>query len=191
MKLQSLKKKGKLAFTTKEAARSGVSPQLLRHYLSKGLIEKSSHGVYRFAEPSSFASFEQLLLEALKAVPQGVVGMKTALRLHGLTEELPESIDLIVPRTNIPKRKLVDVKLHPSPTDCYREDVLKIGAVPVTSIERTLVDLLRHGEPLSLAIRVYKEAQAKRKPVSLTKLKKLAATFRTKRKLAAFLEAIL
>src|SRR5471030_2372549 len=100
MKLDALKKKGKTAFTTAEAARIGISPQLLHHYLGKGLIEKSSHGVYRLADSDSFGDFEQLVLEKLKAIPQGIIGMKTALRIYGLTEELPEEIDIIVTRNN-------------------------------------------------------------------------------------------
>lgn len=191
MKLDVLKKKGKSAFTTAEASRLGISPQLLRHYLNKGLIEKSSHGVYRLADAASYGDFEQLLLEALKAIPQGIVGMKTALRLHGLTEELPETIDIMVPRNNIPKRKLEDISIHACPTELYKEDAIKIGKIPVTSLERTLIDLLRSGEPLSVALNAYREARAKKKAVSLPKLRKLSVLLRAKEKTAALLEAIL
>lgn len=191
MKLQILKRKGKTAFTTAEASKLGISPQLLHHYVNRGLIEKSSHGVYRLADAASFGDFQQLLLEALKAIPQGIIGMKTALRLHGLTEELPETIDILVPRNNIPKRKLEDISIHPCPTDLYKEDAIKIGKIPVTSLERTLIDLLRAGEPLSAVLNAYREARAKKKTVSLPKLKKLSVLLRAKAKTAAFLEAIL
>lgn len=190
MKLTRLKEQGLSSFSLAQARRYGVSPSLLTHYLKKGLVERISHGLYRFPEDGAI-DFESLIREKLKVVPQGVIGYQTAIRLYGLTDDLPGEIDIIVPETNIPKRKLEDVALHTARTDLYKLDTKNIRDIPVTSLERTLVDILRAGGSTSQMIAIYNEARSKKLPFSLTKLKKLGVTFRAKRKVDAFIGAVL
>lgn len=178
-------------FTTAQAKREGISAQLLAHYLKKRLVERVSHGVYRLADTPSPIDLESLIVEKLKAMPQGVIGFKTAIRLYGLTEEVPGEIDIIVPATNVPKRRLEDVELHPIKSEIYDKDVQRLRGIPVTTLERTLVDLLRAGEPISLIINIYRDAKTKRIPVSLTKLKRLGAIFRAKRKVELLIGVLL
>ncbi len=191
MKLTTLKNIGKATFTVAMAGRKGVSPQLLSYYAHTGAIERVSHGLYRFAQGDEIQDFHALLLEKLKIIPQGVIGLRTALRLHGLTDELPGEIDIIVPDTNIPKRKLIDVSLHPKKTSLYKLDVEKVRGIVVTSLERTLVDLMREGESLAFMLEIYREAKARKKVMSLSKLKKLSLKFQAKQRMAIFLEAVL
>lgn len=188
MKIDALK--AKKTFTVKEAKNCGVSPQLLRHHMVSGLLERVSHGVYRFASDSDY-DLDTLITQALKAIPQGVIGMKTALRLHGLGEELPGEIDIIVPNNNIPKRKLENIQIHPAKPEIYKEGLVKIRGIPVTVIERTLVDLLRTKESMAFVLRIYQEAKSKRINVSLTKLKKLGMLFHARQRVESFIEAVL
>lgn len=190
MKLSTLKAKNLSIFTATQAKKCGISPQLLAHYQKKGLIERVSHGVYRLTDEPAAFDLESLIAEKLKAIPRGVIGLKTALRLYGLTEEVPGEIDILVPSTNIPKRKLEDVLLHPTKAEIYRTDVKKLHGIPVTSLERTLVDLLRTGEPLSTVLNAYREAKAKKLSISLTKLKKLGTLFHARRKVDMLVEAL-
>ncbi len=190
MKLSALKAKNLSVFTATQAKKCGISPQLLAHYLKQGLIERVSHGVYRLADEPAAFDLESLIVEKLKAIPRGVIGLKTALRLYGLTEEVPGEIDILVPSTNIPKRKLEDVLLHPTKTEIYRIDVKKLRGIPVTSLERTLVDLLRTGESLSMVLNAYREAKGKKLSISLTKLKKLGSLFHARRKVDMLVEAL-
>ena len=191
MKLSALKAKNLSIFTSVQAKKNGISPQLLTHYIKKGLIERISHGVYRLTDEPAAFDLESLIAEKLKAVPRGVIGLKTALRLYGLTEEIPGEIDIIVPSTNIPKRKLEDVLLHPTKTEIYRTDVKTLRGIPVTSLERTFVDLLRAGESLSMVLNAYRDAKGKKLSISLTKLKKLGTMFHTRRKVDMLVEAIM
>jgi len=190
MKLNRLKRKGKTPFTTEDARKEGVTPHLLYHYVKKGLLARVSHGVYAFPE-SQGTDLESLISEKLAAIPQGVIGLKTALRLHGLSEELPGEIEIIVPDNNVPKRKLEDVKLYPVSSHLLRIDVKTKRGIPVTSLERTLIDLLRSGEPMSFVLEVIKEARSKRKEVSFPKLKKLGDKLRAKARVERLLEALL
>lgn len=191
MKLDLLKSKKIDLFTTAQARHEGISTNLLAHYLKKGLIERVSHGVYRIPNPGAGADLELLILETLKAVPHGIIGYKTALRFYGLTEEVSPNIALIVPSTNVPKRKLVDVELHSVKAQLYKKSVRKIRGILVTSLERTLVDLLRTGESLSSILKICREARAKRMQLSLTKIKMLGKAFRAKKKSLNLIEALL
>jgi predicted transcriptional regulator of viral defense system len=190
MKLSLLKQKGINLFSLAQAKSFGISASLLGHYLKKGLVSRVSHGIYRLAD-SDTVDFESLVQEKLKATPYGIIGFHTAIRLFGLTEELPGEIDIIVPSSNIPKRRIEDVVFHATRTDFRKLDTKTIRGIPVTSIEQTIVDLLRTGGSTSQVIAIYKEAKAKRLDFSLTKLKKLAGIFRAKRKVEAFLGAVL
>ena len=190
MKLTTLKNKGFKTFTLEQAKRYEVTPSLLTHYIKKGLVSRVSHGLYRFAEDAPI-DFESIIREKLKAIPQGIIGFQTAVRFYGLGDELPGEIDIIVPSTNVPKRKLEDVILHAAKTEIHKVDVKRVRGVRITSLERTLVDLLRTGAPISQVIAIYTEAKTKRISVSLTKLKKLGNLFRAKRKVEAFIGAVL
>lgn len=190
MKLSALKKKGKTLFTTAQAMKFGVSPQMLRYYLKKGELVRLSHGVYTFAESQGF-DLESIIREKLISIPQGVIGLKTALRLYDLTEELPRDIEIIVPENNVPKRRLEDVHLYIVSRELARTAVTKVRGIPTTTLERTLIDLLKFGEPLSTVLRAIEEARKKRKQVSLTELKKLSVKLRAKAKVGRLLEALI
>jgi predicted transcriptional regulator of viral defense system len=190
VKIDQLRSRYPHVFTTAEARSAGVSPQLLKHYLVKGLIERASHGLYRF--PSDYGlDLESQLRELLKAIPQAAVSHRTALRLYGLTEEAPPKIDLLVPDKNIPKRKLEDVELHAVAASLLRNGLTSIRGIRVTCVERTCVDLLRDGEPLSFVIAVFREAQSKKLKPSLVRVRRLGAQLRAKEKANLFLEALL
>ena len=66
----------------------------------------------------------------------------------------------------------------------------KLDGIRVTTIEQTMVDLLRAGHPISELVKIFNLAQKKRMPVELSELKKLGGIFHVKGKVARFLEAI-
>lgn len=191
MKINALNNSNLSTFNTAQARKLGISPQLLAHYLKKGLIERISHGVYRLTHQPAAFDLESIIKEKLKAIPRGVIGLKTALRLYGLTEDAPGEIDILVPSRNIPKRQLEDVVLHSVKTEIYRMDVKRLRGIPVTSLERTFVDLLRTGESLSTVLNAYRAAQGKNLSISLTKLKKLGGVFHAGSKVNTLIEALI
>ncbi|HLE11037.1 MAG TPA: hypothetical protein VI754_07285 [Bacteriovoracaceae bacterium] len=147
---------------------------------------KSEHSVL------NDTGLESIILEKLKIIPQGVIGFKTALRLYGLGEALSSEIDIIVPSSNIPKRVLEDVKLYPVPKNVHRISTKVISRIRVTSLERTLLDLMRRDEmPLSEVVVIYREAQNKKIPVSLSKMKGLSEKLYAKKVMEIFLKVII
>jgi len=186
-KLEKLKKS---SFGVKDAKRIGVSPRMLNYYVNKGLLTHISQGVYGFPD-SLGIDLNSLIREKLLAYPKGIIGLKTALRLFDLTEEAPQSIDVIVPVSYFPRRKVEDVNLYRVKDKIFRIGVISKHEILMTSLERTIIDLLRVEEPVSLVIDVIKRAQTKRIKVDFTLLKKLSIIFRVKGKMTRLMEAIL
>lgn len=176
-------------FTVKEARKHKVSPQLLSHYVKKGYLKRLSHGVYAFKDNMKF-DFHSLLKEKLTCVPQGVVGLESALKMYGLTDETPDTFYLIVPLSNVPKRKLKDVQLYQMKDNLYKKHIKIIGGFPVSSLERTVIDLLRFGYSLSFVLSVLEESRQKKIPFHLWQIKKMASVYRVKGKVSQLLEVL-
>lgn len=177
-------------FRVKQAQRKGISPRMLHYYVKKGVLVRLGHSLYAFPEYLSF-DFESLIKEKLKVIPQAVVGLESALKLYDLTDEAPRDIHLIVPLSNVPKRKVKDVKFYRVKDTLYKKAIKKINGIPVTSIERTLIDLLRTQKSISIVLKVMFTAQKKGIPINVSKMKRLAIDFRVKGHFDKLIEAYL
>lgn len=82
-------------FTTKQAARSGYSSQLLAHHRNNR-VERVRRGIYRLVHfPAS--DHEDLVVFWLWSEQEGVFSHETALALHDLSDILPSRIHLTLP----------------------------------------------------------------------------------------------
>ena len=180
--------KGRI-FTVKEASKYKISPQLLSYYVKQNHLKRLSHGVYTFKDSIGFDS-HSLLKEKLASVPQAIVGLESALKIYGLTDEAPETIHLVVPLSNVPKRKLQDVQLYRMKDNIYKKHINTIENIPVSSLERTIIDLLRSGYLISFVLSIFEESKKKKVPFNLGKIKKIAPIYRVKGKVSRLLEVL-
>ena len=88
------------------------------------------------------------------------------------------------------KEKLQDVQLYQMKDSLYKKHINIINNLPVSSIERTSVDLLRFGYSLSFVLSVLKECQKQRVPFNIGKIKRIAVSYRVKEKVKNLLEAL-
>ena len=176
-------------FNVQQARKHKISPQLLSHYVKEHKLTRLSQGVYAFNDSLSF-DFHSILKEKLACVPQAVIGLESALKVYGLTDETVPAVHLIVPVSNVPKRKLQDVQLYQMKDSLYKKHINIINRLPVSSIERTVVDLLRFGYSLSFVLSVLKECQKQRVPFNIGKIKRIAVPYRVKEKVKNLLEAL-
>lgn len=190
MKLKAIQRIRATVFTTDQAHKVGVSNVVLHYYASRGRLIRVSHGVYRLPETASL-DLESMIKDKLIMVPQAIVCMKTALQLFDLIDESPAKIHLMVPSENVPKRALMNVKLFRTKRNLYKRSIIKFRGIPVTTVERTIIDLLRFEQPISLAIDVFKRAQNKKIIVSLSQIKRLATPFRVRDRVDALIEAVI
>ncbi len=131
-------------FTTKQAAHSGYSTQLLLKHTNAGRITRARRGLYRLVHFPA-GEHEELVLTWLWSEHAGVFSHQTALSLHGLSDALPSQLHLTLPSEWKARRFRVppDVVLHHA--DILPPERAWFGPVPATNPRRTLKDCAGDG----------------------------------------------
>ena len=126
-------------FTTKQGADAGYSPQLLQKYLKNGRVTRVRRGVYRIVHFPA-GEHEDLAAIWLWSERAAVFSHETALMLHTLSDALPSKAHLTLPDAWEKRRLRVPegVRLHYG--DLAEGERVELGAVPLTSVRRTLLD---------------------------------------------------
>jgi predicted transcriptional regulator of viral defense system len=143
-------------FTARQAAAAGVSRQTLSYHATDGgSLERVGPAVYRlrrFPEPSHGHVIAGWLALARA---DAVVSHDSALELLDVSDLIADQVHVTLPRE---KRGLAvpsDVRAHYTVRPPGRAERQRVAGVPVTSVERTLADLLRTGgwtEQIDLAV---------------------------------------
>lgn len=145
-------------FTTQQAAEAGYSSQLLVHYVNSGRAVRMRRGIYRLVH-FPVGEHEDLVAAWLWSEQAGVVSHQTALALHDLSDVLPALIHLTLPTAWLKRRFRVPDGIVLHHADIPPDDRTWFGAVPTTSVRRTLndcaiadlaPDLLRQGAEQAL-----------------------------------------
>ena len=127
-------------FTRAQALAAGYSDPLLAHHVRGGKFQRVRRGVYRWVAFPEMPHAD-LFIAWLSTGPQAVLSHESALALYGLSDLLPGEIHLTVPRTASRRRK--GMRLH---TARLRPDEVTMReGLPVTTLPRTLADLIRSG----------------------------------------------
>ena len=132
-------------FTYSGARAAGLSAERLYAYRDQGLIEQIGRGLYRWADAPAI---DQNLLEIACRVPQGTLCLLTALARHGLTDRIPDRIDLAVPRGSRRPALQSPVDVHVFAKDSFtlgRQEI-RLGegfTIGLYSPERALIDVIR------------------------------------------------
>lgn len=125
-------------FSALQARQAGFSKALLSHHVKSGRFLRLRRGVYRLAHFLEMPHAD-LFIAWLAAGEKAVVSHESALLLYGLTDLLPTEIHLTVLRTA--SRRLPGVRFHTAYLS--PEEVTTRQGLPVTTVPRTLVDVLR------------------------------------------------
>lgn len=131
-------------FTTRQAAAAGYSDPLLAHHQKAGNIARIRRGIYRLVHFPP-GEHEDLVAAWLWAESAAVLSHQTALSLHGLSDSLPAQIHLTLPSAWRQRRLRVPKGLALHYADVPNKERTWVGAVPVTSTRRTLVDSTSSG----------------------------------------------
>lgn len=127
-------------FSVRQARQAGFSKSLLSHHVKRGRFLRLRRGVYRLARfPET--PHADLYIAWLAAGEKAVLSHESALLLYGLTDLLPAGIHLTVPRTA--SRRLPGVLFHTARLEA--EEVARREGLPVTTLLRTITDLIRSG----------------------------------------------
>jgi predicted transcriptional regulator of viral defense system len=129
-------------FTTSQAAQVGVSRRVLSHRAQQGDLEQVRYGLYRLHDfPTQ--PFEDVAAACLWVGMDSAASHETALAVHGISDAMPASIHVTVPRAF--RGSQLGVTVHHAPLPDDQREVR--GGVPVTTIDRTLHDVAVSSDP--------------------------------------------
>ena len=146
-------------FSYTDARRHGLSDRQLRNLNDQGAIEKIGRGLFS----ATTLDADPDLIDVAFRSDQATMCLTSALARHGLTDEIPATIDLALPRgTRAPATSapITWHKFDPKTFDLGRED-LDVGAgyrIGLYSAERSICDAfrIRHLEGTDQAVEALK-----------------------------------
>lgn len=144
-------------FTAKQARGCGFSADLIKRHVRSGRFLRIRRGLYRIQRYPT--SPQDHVVEAwLTAGPRALVSHESALGLHGLSDVVPSSVHLTVPRSHrwVAGRVPRGIAVHTTTKALPSDAVITHGAVRVTTPGRSIVDAAEAGtgpEQILLAIR--------------------------------------
>lgn len=146
-------------FTTETARAHGVHPRDLYAWRDGGQIVELSRGVFRQADAPP-ASYPDVLAVAYRT-PRAIVCCVSAASIHDLTDEMPPSVQIAVPKRSHAPR----IDYPPVTVFRFEESTFELGLssfdagpsepVRIYDAAKTVVDLMRFrrrfGEPIAHA----------------------------------------
>lgn len=143
-------------FTTQQALAAGMDDSTLSHHARPGgRYERVRSGLYRLRNFPT-GQHEEVVASWLPLRHDGaVVSHESALALYGLSDIIPRAVHLTLPRSKRGHRRRQGVQLHAIENPPGPEEVRQLGAVVVTTPERSIIDSLAAGsqpEQIELAI---------------------------------------
>jgi len=176
-------------FTADQALEAGMSRTTLSHHARpRGRFERVATGLYRLRHfPAS--RNEHIMAAWLPLRHTGaVVSHASALELHELSDVIPTEVHLSLPRKRRGQRRRPGVRLHTVGSFPTADQLRAIDGLPVTSVERTVIDALSSGEqPEQIEMAIH---QALERGLTTPRRLRLAAEA-TSRKVRRSMEAAL
>lgn len=168
-------------FTYSDAMAAGLSAERLYRYRDEGHLEQVGRGLYRRVDASPA---DHNLLEIAHRAAEGTLCLVTALARHGLTDVIPDRLDVAIPRgRRIPAlQSPASVHVFAKDTFGIGRQVIRVGdglTLGLYSPERSLVDMvrLRHREGPEIAWEALRR-WLRRKDARPTELIEMARLFR-------------
>lgn len=133
-------------FTSKEARGLGIRDSVLARLTQRGRLERASRGVYRIAHypADRLAQYREAVLwaQASHHGPERIaLSHETALLVYGITDLNPSRVHLTVPKSARLRRKHPEwITIHRA--DLTEQDIGQHEGIPVTTVERSILDVL-------------------------------------------------
>jgi predicted transcriptional regulator of viral defense system len=181
---------------TSKAIRLGIHPRTLYTLRDAGDIEQVGRGMYRLSTAPPLSSPD--LVRIAIRIPRAVVCLISALAHHGLTTQVPHTIDLALPsHANVPKLEGVPIRVFWYPEPSFRAGIEIVSidnvSVKIYSAEKTITDCFKYRNKIGLdiaieALRPYPDRISKPNRAALTKF---AQINRVQKIMRPYLEAVL
>lgn len=146
-----------IVFSYTDARKAGLSNRRLYELRDAGTIEALGRGLFRRSDPSQDADPD--LLEIASRAPRSTLCLTTALVRHDLSDAIPASIDIALPRGQRHPRVTAPATWHSFAIDIFDLGRDELALSETTTIglytaERCIIDAfrLRHHEGSETAV---------------------------------------
>jgi predicted transcriptional regulator of viral defense system len=161
-KLVTLAEENDGLFTSVQARDAGFSDSVLVRMAQRGKIERTGRGVYRipYVPLNRFSQYREAVLwvRAHRGPIQVALSHETALVVYGISDANPASIHLTVPNSARLRRECPGaIVIHHA--DLAADEVTIVEGLPVTTVARTIDDLLQSGGRIDLGKQAIADAR--------------------------------
>jgi predicted transcriptional regulator of viral defense system len=144
-------------FTAAQARAAGYSWPLLSYHAKEGRFVRVARGLYRLrAYPSS--PREELIAAWLRLAPDAAISHESALEVLDLSDIIPGSIHLTVPRARRKLARMPGVSTHTTTRPLESADVFTRDGLRLTTPARTIVDVAESGAAPEQVIEATRQA---------------------------------
>ena len=172
----------------------GIPRQYLHLLEQAGMVSRSGRGLYTIA--GADVGENHTVAEAAKRVPHGVICLISALRMHGLTTQIPHAVWIAIdrkawkPSVDYPPLRIVRFSGE-ALTDGVEEKKLEGVAVKVYSPAKTVADCFKYRNKIGLdvALEALRDCWAKRK-ASVDELWAMAKVCRVANVMRPYMESL-
>ena len=178
----------------KDLTAQGIHPEPLRRLLQKGVLTRSTRGVYHLTE-GEFS--EKLgLAEVAKRVPQGVFCLLTALQFHNIGTQQPHEVWLAVareawkPKLDYPRLRVMRFS-GKALTEGIEKHTIEGVPAQVTTPAKTVADCFKYRNKVGLdvALEALRECWRARK-TTMDEFWKCAKVCRVSNVMRPYLESL-
>jgi predicted transcriptional regulator of viral defense system len=148
--------------TAEHARQAGFTDSVLARLVQRGRIERTARGVYRvpYVTPGRFSQYREAVLwaKANRGPAQVAISYTTALAAYEISDANPPSIHITVPKAvRLRRQQPKGIVLHRE--DLSPGDIKVHQGIPLTSVARTVADLLKSGERIDLIRQAISDAR--------------------------------
>jgi predicted transcriptional regulator of viral defense system len=149
-------------FTSRQARENGIQASVLVRLAQRGRLVRAARGVYRIAHypPDRFAQCREAVLwaQASHGPQRAALSHETALLVFGLSDVNPAKVHLTVPKhARLRREKPSWIVIHRA--DLPPHDLAEHEGIPVTSAERTIIDIIATNHRTDLARQAIADAR--------------------------------
>jgi predicted transcriptional regulator of viral defense system len=178
----------------KDLVPHGIQAEYLRRLCDKGQIKKVGRGSYVLSETELSSNLSLAIVG--RAVPNGVICLRSALAFHGLGQQNAGEVFVAIerraarPRVDYPEVKVARLG-GPAFTEGVEIHVVENVKIKVYTLEKTLADLFKFRNKIGphIAVDALRSAMSDR-PLNMKKLWHYAKLCRVERVMKPYVDAL-
>lgn len=148
-------------FTSAQGRAHGYSAQLLGYHADQGRFERVRRGLYRLRDYPSSPREEVMAAWLAAGKKSTVVSHESALEALGLSDVVPATIHLLVPRGRRWVRALPGVRVHTTADTLAPDEIVTRQGMRITAPPRTILDVADSGTAPEQVIMAVEQACAR------------------------------